>query len=149
MTFSGNAGVEFAVTKDLTAGLSMRGRHRNANSEASHDKKPKPRSGCPVVAVTTFERGLGRRRAVPHPCGRFGYTGVKDLALYSAASRKFGTCSEIITVPYCPTRISSNGEPFVKDNVYHVKGFNVTWGRSPPSAAIPMATRSSGRSSLA
>jgi hypothetical protein len=152
---TGNAGVEFAVTKDLTASLSVRGEDRNANSDASYDKKSKPRSGSPVVPVTSLKEASAADEQSLTPVADLRYTGVKDLALYSTASRKFGTGSEIITAPYNPTGAPSSGEqvyfnditedkaeylvganwracsfltlrgePFVKDNVYHVKGFN-------------------------
>ena len=153
---TGNVGVDFAVTRTLTASLSVRGEDRSANSDASYDKKSKPRSGSLVVPVTSLKEASTADEQSLTPVVDVRYNGIKDLALYSTASRKFGTGSEVITAPYNPTALAAasgeqvfynditearteyliganwkassfltlRGEPFMKNNVYHVKGYN-------------------------
>ena len=132
--FTGNLGLEFKASDQLTTTLMLRGEDRSARTGGGYDVVAAPNANLDLgggvkpptgitVPVTThvIEFSAVDERSII-PVLDFRYTGFTDLALYASITHKFGSGPESGTPPYNPAldpRVAiaaSGGNPAIPAN---------------------------------
>jgi hypothetical protein len=110
--YTGNLGLEFKASDQLTTTLSLRGEDKSARTHGGYDVvaapnanldlgggvKPTTGTTVPVTTHVIESSAVDERSIIPVLDLR--YTGITDLALYATINHKFGNGPERDTPPY-------------------------------------------------